>query len=106
MPFYRRLLVVMAVFVFMPAFADNRAEEKQQSRLDAACEAAREQKLAPLREKYERECVEDWGRSEAYCERFYRDYGNPTRDGRPALFYDLPACEKAFDFRFRDRRPD
>ena len=34
----------------------------------------------------------------AACERFYRDYGAETGT-RLALYYDLPECVRAFEFR-------
>jgi hypothetical protein len=80
-----------------PASGDDR--ESKQAQLDAACEAAREHKLAPERAKYIDECVrEKFKDSRAACERFYRDYGSQTAD-RPALYYDLPECVQAFEFR-------
>jgi len=79
--------------------ANNRTAEQQQ--LDQACEAAREQKLAPLRRQYIDECVQKQKKDRAYCERFYSDYG--AQSGRRApLFYDLPECVKAFEYK-RDR---
>lgn len=83
----------------------------QQQQLDAACEAAREIKLAPERQAYIEECVSEWGRTREYCTHFYRDYGDTLyrEDGeiqRYALYYDLPECEKAWRFFNRHRRPD
>ena len=71
----------------------------EQARLDAACEAAREEKLAPLRAGFIDECVEKEQRPDrAACERFYADYGNQSGNRAP-LFYDLPECVKAFEYR-------
>ena len=73
----------------------------EQARLDAACEAAREEKLAPLRAGFIDECVEKKQRPDrAACERFYADYGNQSGNRAP-LFYDLPECVKAFEYRRR-----
>ncbi|EMR13949.1 hypothetical protein MPL1_02273 [Methylophaga lonarensis MPL] len=82
------------------------AADDEQSQLDAVCEAAREVQLAPLRQAQIAECQTLWDKSEAECQHFYRDFGDRTAAGRLAMFYDLPECEKAFEFRTRQRRPD
>ncbi len=91
------LTAVLTVPYSVPA-ADNSNASTQQS-LDAQCEAARELKLAPERANYIEECVREKIKdSRKECERFYSDYGaqsGPT----PPLYYDLPACVKAFEFR-------
>ena len=78
----------------------------QQANLDVECEAARERKLAPEREKYIEECVRDKVKdSREACERFYSDYGARTGYREP-LYYDLPECVDAFEFRksYRQRQ--
>ncbi len=71
-----------------------------QEKLDSICEGAREAKLVPLRRKYVKECV-DKGKDQAYCIRYYSDYGAPIVNRpfgfRAALFYDLPECVRAFE---------
>lgn len=70
-----------------------------QAELDAKCEAARESKLAPERQAFVEECVAKHQReNKAACVRFYADYGAATGN-RPPLYYDLPACERAFEYR-------
>lgn len=79
-------------------FADDQNSGKQQE-LDQACEVAREKKLAPEREKYIEECVTRKQKPDrASCERFYADYGNRSGNRAP-LYYDLPECVKAFEYR-------
>jgi len=95
--------LVMASCVFLIGstlcFADDANRQSAQATLDAQCEAAREQKLAPERAFYIDECVaKKFKDSRQECERFYRDYGAQTGDRAP-LYYDLPECVKAFDFR-------
>jgi hypothetical protein len=91
------LMIVLIILASNPALADKSRAAKQ-AELDAACEAARQEKLAPLRQKYVDECVASKELpSRQECERFYADYGERT--GRKApLFYDLPACIEAFNF--------
>ena len=90
------LAIVLASSVAAVANAD-RAE--QQARLDAACEQARERRLAPERERFVEECVAKKQKPDrASCERFYSDYG--ARSGnRAPLYNDLPECVEAFEFR-------
>lgn len=82
---------------WMPlGFAD---EGVAQAQLDAACEAARERRLAPERERYIEECVVTGQRPDrSACERFYADYGAQSGHRAP-LYYDLPECVKAFEYR-------
>ena len=81
------------------ALASSSDRASKQAQLDAACESARERKLAPERTKYIEECVRDRAKdSREAPEHFYRDYGSQTTD-RLALYYDLPECVQAFEFR-------
>lgn len=76
----------------------------QQAELDAACEAAREKKLAPMREQYIEDCVKnEEQRDRRACEVFYSDFGAQSGNRAP-LFYDLPECVEAFDFQNSQRR--
>ena len=88
--------------ILMLSLSDGAAGEidrvTKQKELDKACEVAREKKLTPLRERYIAECVEKWEKDRAYCERFYSDYGARLGNRAP-LFYDLPECVSAFEYR-------
>jgi hypothetical protein len=87
-------IMALTMLATPPAQANS-----EQAKLDAACEAAREKKLAPLRAGFIDECVEKKQRPDrAACERFYADYGNQAGNRAP-LFYDLPECVKAFEYR-------
>ena len=100
MKFTRLLLlsVLICLSATSPALADSESSKKQ-AELDQACEVAREKKLAPERKKYIDECVAKKQKPDrASCERFYADYGNKSGN-RAALYYDLPECEKAFEYR-------
>lgn len=75
------------------------ADDARQAQLDAACEAARERRLAPERARFVEECVERRQREDrAACERFYSDYGAQSGNRAP-LYYDLPECVQAFEHR-------
>jgi hypothetical protein len=90
-------IMALSILVALPIHAANKSD-REQAKLDAACEAAREKNLAPLRAGFIEECVEKKQRPDrAACERFYADFGNQSGNRAP-LFYDLPECVKAFEF--------
>jgi hypothetical protein len=97
---YCRVLLLMSIML-IPGLAtgDDKGRAVRQAQLDAECEAARERKLAPERQKYIDECVRNnMKENRETCERFYRDYGARTGTRLP-LYYDLPECVSAFEFR-------
>ncbi len=82
----------------------DRNRDRKQAELDAACEAAREKKLAPMREQFIEECVKNKEQPDRRsCEVFYSDFGAQSGNRAP-LFYDLPECVEAFDFQNSQRR--
>ena len=83
--------------------ADDRTA--RQAQLDWACEAARQIRLAPLREQRIQQCMRESGQERAACERLYGNYGERAGN-RPALFYDLPACKRAFEYQRSYRRAE
>ena len=85
-----------------PASAGDRARALTLKILDNACAEAREARLAPLRQQYIQECVQKYEKDSDYCRRFYRDYGAALGDRAP-LFYDLPECIEAFEYRKHHR---
>ena len=85
----------------------GKERETKQAELDAICETARQEKLIQVRAEYVEECIEKKQRPDrASCERFYADYGESAGGNQVPLFYDLPECEKADDFRRSYRNPD
>ena len=95
------------LLVCMQAGASTREErerEAHQQQLDQRCEQARQQKLKPIREKFTRECISE-GRNADYCQKRHADYGKRTGK-RPPLFYDLPECVEAFEFKKSYRQDD
>ena len=98
---YRTLISLAAGLVLATGVARAGDDDRvaRQAELDAACEAAREAKLAPLRAQFVEECVAKEQRPDrAACERYYADYGSRSGDRAP-LFYDLPECVAAHNFR-------
>jgi type III secretory pathway component EscR len=99
------IFLILTLFVVFNVHADDQTErEKKQVEYDQACEQAREKELKPLREKYVEECVnnEGWTKDREQCENFYSDYGSATHSRHgvgSAMFYDLPECKQAFDYK-------
>jgi hypothetical protein len=77
---------------------DEELRRARQAELDQACEAARQAALAPRRQEIYDECLGRADRDEAACRKDANGY-NGNRIGGTPLFYDLPECEEAFDFR-------
>lgn len=65
----------------------------------ARCEAAREQKLAPIRQQKIAQCKRGHNQPTAGCETYYSTYGNNSNHANGSAvrgrFYDLPACAAA-----------
>ncbi|NNJ66174.1 MAG: hypothetical protein HKP16_11425 [Xanthomonadales bacterium] len=96
--------VVLALSLVAVDGMADRNRDRKQAELDAACEAAREKKLAPMRAQYIEECVKNREQPDRRsCEVFYSDFGAQSGNRAP-LFYDLPECEAAFDFQNSQRR--
>jgi hypothetical protein len=70
--------------------------------LEAQCEQEREARIKPLREMEIEKCKADKQNDPAYCERYWKDYGNSRRTANgtiPRMFDDLPVCQAAFKAR-------
>jgi hypothetical protein len=96
------------------AYAQSEEELKRYEALDRQCEAARAEKLAPIRREKIDQCVSE-GRARADCEAEFQNYGNtraivggaPTGQAKSATkpraiggqFYDLPECVAAHEAR-------
>ena len=94
-------LVTLTMLASAAVQADRLGEEREakQAELDAACETARQEKLILARARHIEECVETKMLADREtCERFYADYGESSANQAP-LFYDLPACEIAHEYR-------
>jgi len=93
------LLMAVTVLIVAQSPAADTAEDPAavQAELDAACEAARQKKLLTARVKLVAECVRSKEQPDSKsCERAYANYGERVGN-RPPLFYDLPACVKAYE---------
>jgi len=71
---------------------------KSAAELEAMCEAARGQRLKPLRDQEIARCIEEQGRDRAYCEQYFSTFGDAEVRGYrviPRMFDDLPECVAA-----------
>lgn len=95
---------IVTAFLFVSGSVSVSADtSSKQAELDTACERAREAKLAPMRDKYVEECVNKKQKPDRKsCEAFYADFGAQSGNRAP-LFYDLPECVEAFEFRQGNR---
>jgi len=100
----RRLPTLVLMLLAATGAVADTGDADRQAELDRRCEAARDEKLAPIREEIYRECRADRKGDEAYCRRYANGY-NGERIGGAPRFYELPECEEAFRFRNRNRKP-
>jgi len=76
---------------------DQAERSARQAELDRKCEDARQTALAPLKRELYRECMEKRGDG-SVC-RDQADAYDGARANRGPMFYDLPECEQAFNYR-------
>ena len=96
----RNILVLIAGLVSVTTVYCGESETERsakQAQLDSKCEEARQLALAPMKQEVFQECLEK-GRGVPECKNETDRYDG-ARAGRGPLFYDLPECEAAFNFR-------
>lgn len=93
-------MVLVVLGMPLAASADKASEV---AKLEAECEQQREAKIKPLREAEIARCKASERNDPAYCERYWRDYGNAVRRPNgtmtPRMFDDLPVCVAAYEAR-------
>ena len=92
---------LLILLVLTPVVCSGSDDQGKQAELDAACESARQLALGPKRSDIYQECVDKFKKSAAVCEKDADSY-NGNRVGGSPLFYDLPECEAAFEYRNKD----
>ncbi len=94
----RSFAAVACLFVVSTAALAQEAVQTVDS-LDAQCEAARQKKLAPIREQKIAECERSGQPPTAGCATFYSTYGDNSAHANGSVvrgqFYDLPECVRA-----------
>jgi hypothetical protein len=98
----RELLVAAMLLLGLSGAAASETEENlrqaRQAELDRACEAVRQVALAPRRQDIYEECINRSGKEADACRSEANAY-NGNRIGATPLFYDLPECVEAFEYR-------
>ena len=79
---------------------NDAARDTKQAELDSLCEEVRQKALAPMRRELFQECLEKKGDT-GLCEQEAAAYDG-ARAHRGPMFYDLPECVAAFDYRKGD----
>lgn len=92
------LILLVLVSPICNAVAAGDQANSEQAALDADCEAARQTALEPKRSEIYQECVDKFKKSAEVCEQEAAGYNGHRANGSP-LFYDLPECETAFEYR-------
>ena len=92
------LLGVALLLLAAPGAHAKHLSKEEVQKLVARCEAAREVRLKPLRDKQIEQCMREADarrmRKED-CVEFYKDFGNAAYTGKgvvPRMFYELPEC--------------
>ena len=79
------------------------AKKDTQAELDKACEAARQIKLEPRRKEIYKECREKFKKEKSVCKKEAKAYNGNRINGAP-MFYEIPACVKAFNYRKKQNK--
>ena len=91
--------IVAALFLMSSAVAFAQTGEGEIGEANARCEAARQQKLEPIRERKIAQCKRSAHQPTAGCETYYSTYGNNSNHANGSVvrgqFYDLPECAAA-----------
>ena len=93
--------IPLTIVIFMVSISTASvafAHKDEQAKLDKACEDARDIALKPRRKEIYLECRQKFKKSKAICKEEAKVFNGNRINGAP-MFYELPACEKAFKFR-------
>jgi hypothetical protein len=91
------LVLVVSLLGITAGYCVAGEADQNQMELDSKCEAARQIALAPLKQEVFQECLEQ-EKDESLCKTEAAEYDG-ARANRGPMFYDLPECEKAFDYK-------
>jgi hypothetical protein len=100
---HRTLIFAVAIAILGGPLRVLADQESDVIALEARCEAEREARIKPLRDMEIAKCEANSNNDAAYCERYWKDYGNAVRGIKggmvPRMFDDLPICVAAFKAR-------
>lgn len=93
-----KLIVAVVTSILLTLSINAFAKKDVQAELDKNCEEARDIKLKPQRTVIYNECINKFKKDKKTCEADAAAY-NGNRIGGAPMFYELPPCVKAFDYR-------
>ena len=95
--------ILPAALLLAPSIGVLADQTSDVEALEAQCEQQREANIKPLRDREIAKCKADANNDPAYCERYWKTYGNAVRTANgsmtPRMFNDLPVCLEAFKAR-------
>lgn len=91
------LIIITLTALYSSTVLAN-AIKNEQNKLDKACESARQIALEPRKKEIYQECRVKFKKDKSVCQRDANAYNGNRINGAP-MFYELPACVKAFEFR-------
>ncbi|PHR85379.1 MAG: hypothetical protein COA59_03240 [Colwellia sp.] len=94
----KELFIAIILFTFNSTIAQAEATKNKQAELDKSCEDARQIALKPRKDDIFHECLTKFKKSKSVCQQEADIYNGNRIKGAP-MFYELPECEKAFQFR-------
>ncbi len=92
------LLCSVFLLVFSQGLLANDVQKKEQAKLDQVCENARQEALKPQKLEIYNECVTKLKKSPEVCKNDAAQFNGNRINGAP-LYYDLPECVKAFEYK-------
>lgn len=91
--------IILALSITLSASAFGQGSSEAFEAANARCEAARQKKLAPIRQRKIDRCNRSSNQPTAGCETFYSTYGNNSNHANGSVvrgrFYGLPECVAA-----------
>jgi len=92
------VFLTLSLTYLVSSMAFAHAKKGEQKKLDDACESARQIALLPRKKEIYQECLTKFKKSKEECKDQANAYNGNRINGAP-MFYELPACVKAFEFR-------
>lgn len=94
-----RQMSILLLIISTHSFAEVSATQMDKLlKLNIACEQDRQAKLKDRKKDIYQECIHHFKKSEEVCQDEAQGYNGQRKNGAP-LFYELPSCVKAFEFK-------
>lgn len=92
------ILITIILYALNGSIALADSTNTKQAELDKACEVDRQVALTPRKNEIYNECLTKFKKRKSICQDEADAYNGNRINGAP-MFYELPSCEKAFEFR-------